>query len=194
MLDLVERHLMDRSIANRVGNRRLLAAVQVACPRFFGNVQVGVEERVEVPARVREIHRHDAVVDLAGRAAVLALHARRVVALLGEARLVEDEDLVPVMNATRDLRLHPISHRVLVPSKETEELLQAPRRDASGVRHRFDRLALERAELALDVRPQVRAAAHRREAILKLGEKRPEPFAQRFNLVGIHSQMDRAAR
>src|SRR5580658_2917175 len=85
---------IDRQVGLRLEHKvlrhpRLLSTSLVFGPRL-GHVEREVDRHVLVPRRDREAHAGLTVSDLAERAAVLALHADRVLALLREAGVVHD--------------------------------------------------------------------------------------------------------
>ena len=73
-------------IDHLVGNPGLTAAAPVRVPGRLRQIQLAVQQRVEVRRGVTEMHADDAVLYLAHGPAMLPLDARRLPALLHEAR------------------------------------------------------------------------------------------------------------
>src|SRR5262249_12067280 len=80
-------------IRQPVGDAGGATALTVGVP-LAGQVQLAVQQAVGVAGGVAEVDGDDAVVHLAGSAAVLALDARGLVPLLGAAAVVEGADAV----------------------------------------------------------------------------------------------------
>jgi len=115
-LELFQPDVMLGAVPHRLGNAGLAATLAVV-PIVFRQVQVAVDHRPEPPVetRVAQVHAHDTVVDLPRRPAVLSLHARGLVALLGVARLVDDPDRLGVGVVAGHHPLHRVTQAVVVP-------------------------------------------------------------------------------
>ena len=87
------------------------------------------------------MHRDDAVVDLSRAAAMLSLHAGRLVALLLVAGFVDNQNpLAGAVFAGDDL-LHAVAQLAVIPLGPREKLLQCSRSDAGSQRDRLDAFA-----------------------------------------------------
>jgi hypothetical protein len=86
-LDLAEGQQPLAGVDDVVGDVGGLAPLAVLVPGVLGQVQVRVERGHEVAAAAGEVDGDEAVVDLAAGPAVLPLHARRLVPLLGHGGL-----------------------------------------------------------------------------------------------------------
>ena len=181
--NLREGDLVKRTIDHLFRNAGGTASTAVEVPRVLGQVEIAIDERVEAGfVGEGEVDRDDAVVDLAGGAAILPLDARRHLALLVEAGLVDDADVFLASVLAPDDVLDLVAHGVLVPAQKAQELLKTACRDASGVSDGFDRLALERSELSFDVGLQSSASVDRVERMGKLGEEPAQPPTQALNI------------
>ncbi len=116
-------------------------------PRL-GQEEPPVEQRVAVAAGIAQKYARLAGVGLAGGAAPLRSHARRVVAALGHVAAIQNQHPVRLAQRRRDQALVLGEDRVVVPGALADELLQRPHL-AHGVRprtqqpqgHRLDVLA-----------------------------------------------------
>ena len=144
-----------------------LAAAGAVVRPALGQEQLAVEQAVEVVGGVAQVDRDDAVVLLADGPAVLPLHARRLVPLLGVAGLVDEPDAVRAGVVAGDDVVQSPPQRVLVPLVAGEELLEGARRDAGGQGDRLDALLGEVGQLAADVDGEVLAGVATGEAVLE---------------------------
>src|SRR3972149_1830303 len=83
------------------------------------------------------MHGHHAVVDLAGVPAVLPADTRRLGSLFWVPRFVDDADGLLVGLIPRNQPLRVKTQTVLIPLVAGQELLQGPRCDPGGQRHRL---------------------------------------------------------
>ena len=135
------------------------------------------------------MHRDQAVVDLAGVAAVLPLDARGVRALLGVARLVDDADRLGVRVIASDDLGHPLPHRLVVPLIAAEELLQTARRNPRLERNRFSALAVHVAQLTTNVDRQLIAWLTTPKTLGELAQKISQFRPQRLDLFRRHASL-----
>jgi hypothetical protein len=111
-------------LARRGRNARLLAPRLVLDP-CLGKIQPHIDGRVPLPVRQDAKHRHLAVVDLAQPARPLPRHADRLIALLGEARLVENQAAVGLAAEKRIGVQADLRHDQLVlPRRVADEMLK----------------------------------------------------------------------
>ena len=129
--------------------------------------------------------RHGTVVRLAGGSAVLALHARGLVSLLNEGRLVDDADGMAPSVPAGDTLVQLPAHQVLVPAVEREELLKRPGMDPRIQSDRFDGLARKVSELTSDVGADV-APSRRHGAAVKLLQEPIQGGTNGQQICGIH--------
>ena len=159
-----------------VGNARLGAARGIVGPAL-GQIQLEVDGDVLLRRRDRQADADLAVRDLAGRAGVLALHADRVLALLEKAGVVDDPGPRHGRAAHRFERVarggQP--HRVVVPRRVGDELLQALMRcihvrdaRARARRDRLHALALASADQPERVAREVGASLRRPEDLAEV--------------------------
>jgi hypothetical protein len=73
------------------------------------------------------------VVDLAGGAGVLALHPDGPAALLEVAGLIDDQHRTRVTQVLDQQGAHVVAHRVVVPHRPAQEVLQAVGGGVAGV-------------------------------------------------------------
>src|SRR5262249_53566321 len=168
-----------------VGDASGAAARAVGAP-LPRQVQVAVEQAVEVAGGVAEVDGDDAVVHLAGGAAVLALDAGGLVPLLGAAAVVEDTDAVVAGVVAGDELLQPVAQPAVVPAVGAEELLQGADGDALVQGDGLGRLAGQVRQQAADISRQVRAGGAAREAVVEVGEEAVEHRPQPADLCGVH--------
>ena len=108
------------------GDSSLLAAVSILGPRL-GQVQGAVDQRVSTRRRVGQIDRDLGVLDPPGGAAVLALHPHRRGALLDVAGLVDHQHRTRVTERVDDVVAQVIAHRLGVPLRPRQQVLQPVR-------------------------------------------------------------------
>jgi len=147
------------------GGATAVAIVGPAGGEVQGPVQEGVPARPGVgeedpDLRVRRAPR---------RAAVLRLHARRLVALLQEPGLVDHQHALRVAQVLHHVGAQVVAHRVRVPRRAIEELLEAIRRRVAR------RLGELPAVLALDTAQQPAQVGRRMPPRLRPREPRPDP-------------------
>jgi hypothetical protein len=127
---------------------------------------------VAVPARVAEEHPDLAVLDAARGAAVLPLHARRLLALLHEPGLVQHQHGAGIAEVLDHVGPQVVADRVGVPPHPAEEVLHPVRR---AVARRLGQLPAVLAPRGRQQPAQVRQQAPAR---LDPREPRREPLRQ----------------
>src|SRR5262249_26398187 len=175
-------------VGHRLWDTRGATADSVLAPHF-GQEEFAIQQTVERPVGQGQVNRDDAVVDLAGGAAILALDARGLVTLLRASRLVEDADDAGAAMSGGDDPLESIPHQEVVPLGQAQELLQGLGRDVGGYRDRLDALPRQVRELPLHISGQVRSGSIMREAIIEASEELANSRAGADNLVGRHGRM-----
>ena len=128
----------------------------------------------------------DAVVDLAGGAAVLPLDPRRLVAFLGTAGIIDDADTVFASVPAGNPLVQQVAHQVVVPAVEGEELLEGAHGDVLVQGDGFGRLAGQVGEQALDVASEVFAGGLAAEAIGEGGKEAFKLGPEAADLCGVH--------
>ena len=107
-----------------------------------------------MPNGIGEKHPDLAVLDAACGAGVLALHARRLVALLEKAGLIQHQHGVGIAEMLDHIGAQVIAHRIGIPVHAGKEILHAIGAGiAGGFRQVPAVLALKRGEQALQVGP-----------------------------------------
>jgi hypothetical protein len=101
--------------AHLVGDVRLRTAIEVSGP-LLGQVQLSVHQRPPLSAGIGEEDPDLAVLDATGRARVLALHPRRLAALLEKAGLIYHQHPAGVAQVLHDVGAHVIAQRLWVPA------------------------------------------------------------------------------
>ncbi len=174
------------SIHDLVGDTRLPAASAIVRPAFW-NEQIVVDQAVKVAAGITQMHGDDAVLLLADGPAVLPLHARRFLAFLDEASLVNQANgMLSVVIAHHDL-LHAVPHSVVVPLMLTEEFLQSSDRHVGLERHRLDALTWQIGKLSLNVGGKMGPSIAAGETVRELRQEFQQLRSQLANLFGIHA-------
>ena len=186
MLEEVQGDPPFRTEDHRLGDARFPASLGVGQP-VLGQVEVPVEERVEILRHVAQMDRDHTVVDLARGPAVLALDAGSLVPFLGKARLVDVGDGVGVGVARHDLRLKLVASHQVVPQVQADKFLEGPRRDPGLQSDGGDVLALQIADLAPDVGPEVLAAGLGLNAWCKRTYERVQLLPQRLQPLRVHA-------
>src|SRR4051794_32061510 len=138
-----------------VGDGRLSPLLGGIAP-CLGQVKLAVDQRVPLAARVGQEDADLGVLDPAGRAAVLPRHPDRVLALLQEAGLVNDQHAVRGPEMLDDVVAAQVSGRVLVPQHVAEHPLRSP---GSGIADLLGKLpavlAFRRAQQALQIQARL---------------------------------------
>jgi hypothetical protein len=137
--------------ANRVGNSSLQATSFIRGP-LLRQIEFAVDESTALLARIAKKHADLAVLDAAGRAAVLALDPGRMRALLEEACLVHDQHGSVPTKMLDHVLAQVVTDGVSIPGSRIEESLHAI---GGGVAEEFGQvpaiLALECGEQAPEV-------------------------------------------
>jgi hypothetical protein len=116
----------------------------------------------------------------------LPLNAGGLVSLLEEGRFVDEANgLTAAMGNPLDPLVEPRIHEILVPAVKGQELLKIPRMNARVQRHRFNRLARKRTQLALNISGDVSPGGHNR-AVVKVLQESIQGGTQRQKLLGLH--------
>lgn len=175
------------SVDEMFGNARLLAAHRII-PTVLGQEQIAIKHRAEagVIARIAQVNADDAVVFFAGVAAPLHLNARRLVAGLGMAGIVDDADGLEVAMIAGDNLLDAIAQQGMIPLGPIEELLQSSTRRAGEVGNGLDALARQVGELTTNVVGQVPAWFRPSKTVVKLVQKIGEFGRQGTDLFSCH--------
>ena len=178
------------------------AALAVVAPAL-GQEEVGVEQRLEPAATHSQMHRHDAVLLLAQRPAILSLNSRSLVPLLRDGGLVNQPDRPPIVRLDRLARLvqlgrlgqlrrcrQPllikIAHPPLIPNRSSQEPLQRSNRRPALQRDRLDRLPRQVRQQAATVRPKVLQDRTRRKTLGKQFQIPRQQPTQRHQLLHRH--------
>jgi hypothetical protein len=143
-------------------------------------VQVPVDERDAVWGGVGQEHRDLAVLLLAGRAGVLALHPGRAVTLLDEAGLIHHQHRVRVAQVLDDIVAQVVADPVGVPPGAVEQPLHAVGDQLAGL------LGQPPAVLALDLAEQALQVAQGPPAGFDAAEPWADPLVQLDQPVGPH--------
>jgi len=114
-------------IADLIRHTGLATALPVARPRL-GQIQRLVHQGMSSLRDVGQKHAHLAVGDLSQRAAILPSHPNRLLALFGEAGLIQNPHAVPVAQPRTDIPLQAVDHRLGRPRCLRQEPLQSARR------------------------------------------------------------------
>src|SRR5262249_16683721 len=133
-----------------------------------------------------EVDGDDAVVHLAGGAAVLALDAGGLVPLLGAAAVVEDTDAVVAGVVAGDELLQPVAQAVVVPAVGAEELLQGADGDALVQGDGLGRLARQVGKQATDISREGLGGGPAREAVVEGGGEAVGQAPQPADVCGVH--------
>jgi len=140
-------------------------------------------------ARIAEEHPDLAVVDPPEGATVLAADACRVTPLLGEARVVEDEDATRRAELLTHEALQLADAALVIPGRVGDELLELAWRRPDLLRDVLDVLALDRQgepdQVLAPKGPSLRAAEEAGEASVEGFERRQQGFETH---VGDHAR------
>jgi hypothetical protein len=158
-VDLLQGDLPLGAIDDRVGDTRLPAARAVGRPRLR-QVQLGVEQDLVRPLADAEVHRDDAIVDLADAAEVLTLYAGRLGSLLDGTGLVDEPDGAQFVGGQARQQRGSVPLELAadggnVPDVVLEELLQGADGGAGLQGDRLDALARQVGEQAADIGAQM---------------------------------------
>jgi|GEM_PF-3955778 len=186
-LILLQRDLPFGPIDDLVGNPRRLTTRAVVVPCFLGQIQFAVDEAIELGRRIAQMHADHAVLDLAHRAAVLALDAGGHLAFLDETGLIDNADALAVGVPAGDMLLEPVPDRRLIPAVQAQELLQIARRHAERIGHGLDALTRQIAQLPLDVQVEITSAADPAEVGIELFEETRQFRLELHNRTGVHT-------
>jgi len=186
-LHLAESDLPLGAVHDLVGDARFPATGPILMPRFFGEIQFSIEQRMEVAGHVAEVHTDHTVLQLAAAAAVLPLDAGRLFALLVEAGLVDDTDAVRVAMASSHPPLHLVAGCLIVPLEQAQELLQRTGWHARRVGDWFHALALQVAQLPRNVGLQVGPVRDPSHTAVKLVKIRSQHRSNTEDCVGVHA-------
>ncbi len=145
------------------------------------HVQLRVHERAAARRRIRQKHSDLAIINLSESAAPLTRDADRVLALLWEARPIENENGVRVAQFLPDVTPHLLPKKVVLPTALPNEPLQATPRYIMRGSDRLDRLPLEPAHEALEIHLQVPLLLFaRQQRLVTLCEDREMSEALRY--------------
>jgi len=136
--------------ADLLGNVAALQAIAAAGP-LVGKIQIGIDEDRTAAAMVRDDDADLAVVGLAQAVAPLAGDADGVLALLGEAGPIEDQDAVGIAEIPWNLTMELPAHLGIFPLALAGEALEALRGPVVGDRNGFDALSMQVARQPLQV-------------------------------------------
>jgi len=98
-----------------VGNPRFAASPPVFVPRFLRQIKICIHKRVDISVGIPKVHRDNTVVGFPRCAAVLPLHARRLVPLLRETCFIDQGDSVLSSVIPHDDLLNTFANRSFVP-------------------------------------------------------------------------------
>ena len=185
------------AVDHLVGDVGRPAAGAVVVPGVLRQVKLAVQQGAEVAAAHVQVDGDDAVVLLAGRAAVLVLHARRLVALLGHGGLVDaadDAQLVGRLLArgrqvlAGDATLDLVAHLPVVPAVVGEELLERADRTPAGQGDGLHALAGQVRQQPAGIGLEVLERGGGEEAGSKAREVFRERRPQRHHLLDSHGR------
>ena len=157
-------------------------------PGRFGQVHLAVQKSVKVGRGVSEVHADDAVLGLADSPTVLPLDGGGLGAFLDETGLVQKAHGSRVGVVAGDTLLKAVADSPLVPPEEAQELLEGARRRTGGVGDRLDALALQGAELPLDIGVQMATRRTLPEAAVKFVQVPCQGRLDPQNRLGIHDK------
>jgi hypothetical protein len=135
------------------------------------------------------MNRDDAVLLLAHRSAVLALHSGRHETFFDIAGLIDDANAVWVGMLARYDPLQAPAHAILIPNVAGQKLLQRSRRHTESQSHGLDALLPQVRELPFHINGQMLSGVSARKTIIKLAQIVHEPGLQLANLLGIHARI-----
>src|SRR5829696_775542 len=101
-----------------------LAALLVMSP-LLGQIQLPVDESLTPKGGIGQKHPDLAVLRLAGGAGVLALDPDALLALLDEARFIDDEDRTLLTQMLTHIASEIVAHGIGVPVGSTQQVLKA---------------------------------------------------------------------
>ncbi len=109
---------------------------------------------METPTHIAQMHGDHAVVGLAAGPTILGLHPGGVIPFLGVTGLINRPDGVRIAMIRHHHLLKATAYLIRVPTMKLQKLLQRPGRHPRRLRHGGDALALQVAQLTLDVGAQ----------------------------------------
>ncbi len=186
-VNLFDRDDMLGTIDDIVGDVGLGSPSRIV-PAFLGKKKIAAQQRPKTTGRVRvgDMDRDDAVIDLSRAATMLSLDARRLVALLLVAGLVDNQNpIIGAVLGSNDL-LHAITKLAVIPLGPREKLLQRSGSDLRLQRDRSGALAPHLRELPTHVDRQVFPWFAPTKAVIESRKKPPQFAFQARNLFGSH--------
>src|SRR5215218_3670562 len=154
-----------------------LAALLVMSP-LLGQIQLPVDESLTPKGGIGQKHPDLAVLRLAGGAGVLALDPGAALALLDEARLIDDEDRTLLAQMLSHIASQIVAHEIGVPVGSSQQMLYAI---GCSVSRHFSQLPRV---LALGCRKQTAQIVPRPASNLAAREERGDSFVECIHLLG----------
>ena len=154
----------------------------------FGQKEFAVQQAVEIVNGIAQMHRHDAVVFLAGRSAPLVLHARRFLTLLGAAGFIQQANAMRTGVLARHQLLQRGAQPIVIPVQQAEKLLQGPRRHPRRIGDRLAILPRQVRQLPLHISSQMAPRIAPRKAVREPSQVFLQRRPQRLNLSSIHAR------
>lgn len=185
--ELVESDVVFGSVNDLVGDTRFRAALGVV-PAVFGKEKITVEHgaKTGVEGGVAQVNADDTIVDFAGVAAPLSLHAGGFFAGLGVTGIVDDADGLGIVMIANDDLLHAITNAAAIPGRPIEELLEGTAWCAVEIRDGLNALAFQVGELPFDIAGKMAPRLRASEAVIKLAEEVSQLWPKGKNLSGCH--------
>jgi hypothetical protein len=146
-------------------------------------VHAAVQQHLKTGSGVTEMHRHDAIVDLAAAAVVLPPRADGLAAALGDAGLVHAPNGVGMRVLASHNLLAAVPQLLFIPLDRFQEALQRARRFAELQGDRLGRLATHVGELSLDINLQQRPRVAAAKTVGEQSQKRNQLPSQLGNLL-----------
>ena len=122
--DHAPRQLRLSGKLDRLSNPGLPAAFSVLSP-LLRKVKFPVHQRRALIAGITEKHANLAVLDAPSRAAILTLHTRRMLTLLQETRLIDDQHCVRAAQLFYRVAAYTIPHLVRIPASSIQKVLHS---------------------------------------------------------------------
>jgi len=188
--NLFESDLILGSIDDPIGDAGFASALGIG-PTVFGQEQVAIDHDAElgVVTGIAKMDADNAVIDLAGVAAPLALDAGGVRAALGMPRIVDDADGLGIGMIASDDPLAAVAHQGAVPTRQVHEFLERAPRRVGELGNGFNALARQVGKLAPHVTGQMPARLRAGKAVMELAQEIGELRAQRKDLFGSHPEL-----
>ena len=152
----------------------------------FGQIETTVQQASKSCSRIRQMHTHRAVVDLASVAVVLSGNAHGVMSALRNSRFINDAQGFQIRMFRRDKLLATIPEFGFVPLDGFQQTLQSSRSYAKLQRDGFAVLSLQSRQLPFDIRQHQGSSVTPAEAVREQLEKQNLPSTHTGNLLECH--------